>query len=205
MRLQVAARLPVRRSNHRTRRLSRIAGEEPVHRLRHVGDIETYSFSPGEFDAVLCWTVLEHLANPRAALANMARALRPGGLLIIGVPNLWSLKGLITKLTPHRFHVWAYRHVWGYRDAGTPAFGPFRTHLRRDIAPNRLVRIARGENLERIYASTYGIDPGLPRPLHAVWSALAAIGRIATLGGWNSAAGEHVAVFRKIPERNVER
>lgn len=162
-----------------------------------VGDIETYPLHAEEFDAVLCWTVLEHLANPRAALANMARALRPGGLLIIGIPNIWSMKGLLTKLTPHRFHVWVYRHFLGWAEAGRPGFGPYPTYLRRDIAPNRLAHLAQAEDLERIYAATYEIDLGLPRPFAVLWSAATTVGRIVTLGAWNSAAGDHVAVFRK--------
>jgi SAM-dependent methyltransferase len=164
-----------------------------------VGDIETYPLPPAEFDAVLCWTVLEHLSNPRVAVANMARALRPEGLLIVGVPNLWSLKGLLTKLTPHPFHVWAYRHIWGFTEAGTPGFGPYRTHLRRDIAPDRLAEVARDVGLERIYESTYGLEPRLPSPLNVLWSAATTLGRIATLGNWKPRASEHAAVFRRLP------
>ena len=162
-----------------------------------VGDIETYPLPEEGFDVVLCWTVLEHLANPRAALANMARALRPGGLLVVAIPNVWSLKGLVTKLTPHGFHVWAYRRIWGYAEAGTPGFGPYRTHLNRDIAPERLTRLAREDGLERVYASTYALEPRLPRPLKVVWSAVETAGRLVTLGRWSPALSEHVAVFRK--------
>ena len=163
-----------------------------------VGDIETYPLPPAQFDVVVCWTVLEHLANPRAALANIARTLRPGGLLIVGVPNLFSLKGLLTKVTPHRFHVWVYRHVWGNAQAGTPGFGPYRTYLRRDVVPDRLARLASRGNLERIYASTYTIDYPFPRALRVVLSKTAALGRLVTLGSWDPDASEHVAVFRKL-------
>jgi SAM-dependent methyltransferase len=162
-----------------------------------VGDLETYRLGGDEFDVIVCWTVLEHLPNPRSALANMAQALRPGGLLIVGIPNLWSLKGLVTKLTPHRFHVWVYRRILGKRHAGKPGFGPYRTYLRRDVAPDRLRRLARAEGLERVYASTYEIDLGLPRPAAVLWSLATRAGRIVTLGAWNPAASDHAAVFRK--------
>jgi SAM-dependent methyltransferase len=166
-----------------------------------VGDIETYPLATDEYDVIVCWAVLEHLANPRAALRNMARALRPGGLLVVGIPDLWSLKGLVTKLTPHRFHVWVYRRIYGKPDAGKPGFGPYRTYLGRDIAPRRLERLARAQSLERIYASTSVVDLGLPRPLAVLWSAATKLGRIATLGAWDPAASEHVSVFRKGPRR----
>lgn len=51
-----------------------------------VGDLETYDLGEATYDAVICWTVLEHLKRPEAALQNFTRALRPGGLLIIRMP-----------------------------------------------------------------------------------------------------------------------
>ncbi|MBA3374535.1 MAG: class I SAM-dependent methyltransferase [Actinobacteria bacterium] len=163
-----------------------------------VGDLATYPLSREEYDAVVCWNVLEHLAEPRTAIANMAGSLRPGGVLIVAIPNLWSLKGMITKLTPHRFHVWVYSRVLGIPDAGMPGFGPFPTYLRREIAPKPLEQCARAEKLERIYAATYRWPVVLPRALRIPWSALLMLCRALTLGAWDPAASEHIAVFRKL-------
>ena len=81
---------------------------------RILGDIQTYPLPVGSFDAVLCWWVLEHVRRPEAALRNMARSLSPGGLLVLSVPRLWSIKGIEgARLTPHRFHIWAYRNLLG--------------------------------------------------------------------------------------------
>jgi SAM-dependent methyltransferase len=47
-----------------------------------------------EFDAVGCFDVLEHIPDDRLALANLAASLRPGGSLILTVPQhprLWSV------------------------------------------------------------------------------------------------------------------
>jgi SAM-dependent methyltransferase len=38
------------------------------------------------FDAVVCFSVLEHIADADGAAASLARALRPGGTLIAGYP-----------------------------------------------------------------------------------------------------------------------
>jgi len=48
----------------------------------------------GEFDAIILWHVFEHLDNPREVLAACARALRPGGVLALAVPNFgsWQLQ-----------------------------------------------------------------------------------------------------------------
>jgi 2-polyprenyl-3-methyl-5-hydroxy-6-metoxy-1,4-benzoquinol methylase len=47
--------------------------------------IEDYA-GPGEFDAVVCTDVLEHIADDRAAFAKLAELTRPGGLVLIAVP-----------------------------------------------------------------------------------------------------------------------
>jgi demethylmenaquinone methyltransferase/2-methoxy-6-polyprenyl-1,4-benzoquinol methylase len=46
-------------------------------------DARCLPYRDGEFDAVLCAHMLEHLPAPLVALGEMARVLRPGGLLII--------------------------------------------------------------------------------------------------------------------------
>jgi SAM-dependent methyltransferase len=54
--------------------------------------IEEATVAPGSLDVVTLWHVLEHLEDPGAALAGIASWLRPGGGLLIGVPNLASLQ-----------------------------------------------------------------------------------------------------------------
>ena len=48
-----------------------------------VADAATWSADGRRFDAVVCCEVLEHAENWRAILANAARLLKPGGLLIL--------------------------------------------------------------------------------------------------------------------------
>ena len=48
----------------------------------HTFDGERLPFGDAEFDLVWCKQVLEHVENPRALLADVARVLRPGGALI---------------------------------------------------------------------------------------------------------------------------
>jgi SAM-dependent methyltransferase len=164
-----------------------------------VGDLETYDLGEGTYDAVICWTVLEHLKRPEAALHHFARALRAGGLLIIGVPNIWSIKGLVTKATPHRFHVWAYRHLFGDSDAGKPGSAPYRAHLKLAISPGRLTQLARADKLEVVYARRYGSPPDeLPAAVLKVWNGLAAVVRFALLGKIDPNASEYAVVFRKV-------
>jgi SAM-dependent methyltransferase len=46
--------------------------------------------APASLDAVCFWHVLEHLDDPAAAVARALGWLRPGGVLLAGVPNLDS-------------------------------------------------------------------------------------------------------------------
>lgn len=48
-------------------------------------------FADGSFDAITMWNVFEHVYDPRAVIAEAARLLRPGGVLVITHPNLDSI------------------------------------------------------------------------------------------------------------------
>ncbi len=49
-------------------------------------DLLQTGFNEGEFDAVLLSQVLEHIKDDTAVLREVWRILRPGGILVIGVP-----------------------------------------------------------------------------------------------------------------------
>ena len=165
---------------------------------RIVGDIQTYPLPVEGFDVVVCWNVLEHVPHPQAALANIARTLRPGGLLVVSVPNVWSLKGLVTKVTPHRFHVWVYRRMLGWQDAGQPEVGPYPTYLRRDLWPGRFSGIAAAKDLHEVYRHIYGeVPPEFPAPVRVAWGGLAMLVKALSLGRLDILRSEHIAVFRK--------
>jgi SAM-dependent methyltransferase len=48
-------------------------------------------FADATFDTVLLLEVLEHVADARAVLAEIARVLKPGGVLLLSVPFLYPL------------------------------------------------------------------------------------------------------------------
>ena len=50
------------------------------------GDLTATPFAAGSFDFVLCYHVLEHVPGERAALGELHRLLRPGGLALLQVP-----------------------------------------------------------------------------------------------------------------------
>jgi SAM-dependent methyltransferase len=82
-------------------------------------------------DVVTAWHVLEHLDDPGAALERMRAWLKPGGTLVVGVPNLASVQA---RLAGERwFHLDLDRHRVHFTPQGLEAllrrrgFAPVRT------------------------------------------------------------------------------
>jgi SAM-dependent methyltransferase len=53
----------------------------------HHGVLEPGMFEAASFDACCAWHVIEHLHDPRQVLQEVARILRPGGELLLSLPN----------------------------------------------------------------------------------------------------------------------
>ena len=120
-----------------------------------LGDIQTYRFPPGSFDLIICYNVIEHVPDVEAALSGFCEALKPNGLILIGAPNPKSLSGVVTKYSPHWFHVWFYRYVRGDTNAGLPGYAPFPTHFHPLVTLSNLEAFARINGLQAIYRKGY--------------------------------------------------
>lgn len=53
-----------------------------------LGTLSTCTFAPQSFDSVTLLQVLEHVADPRQMLKQVYNLLRPGGVLVVEVPNI---------------------------------------------------------------------------------------------------------------------
>lgn len=110
-------------------------------RLRHgltleQATIQDAGIAAAAADVVTVWHVLEHVENPAATLDVLHGWLRPGGVLVVGVPNLdswqarvggrhwfhldlprhrthFTARGLTRLLTDHGFDVIRTTHILG--------------------------------------------------------------------------------------------
>lgn len=71
------------------------------------GDATRLPFEAARFDAVLCQSALFFFPDPRGAIAEMARVLRPGGVLAVQTyasvqdqPGFVELEGIVARFAP---------------------------------------------------------------------------------------------------------
>ena len=150
------------------------------------GDVQTWT-TERHWDVVISIFVLEHVADPARAVENMLAWTRPGGLLVIAVPNALSLKGLITKATPFGFHGWFYRHVYRRPHAIFP------TTMKMCIAPHRLRRQLADQEIvyERFSQETFG------QPFRAIYGGVILLLKLLTLGRWRPENSNYLLVVRR--------
>lgn len=67
----------------------------------------------GSCDVALCLDVLEHVFDPEHLLREMSRALRPGGTLVVTVPNAFNLFNRLTYLMGRHVDIMDKAHVDG--------------------------------------------------------------------------------------------
>jgi SAM-dependent methyltransferase len=122
-----------------------------------VGDVCSADFPEAEFDVVYSAFVLEHVQRADLALQNFCKWLRPGGLLILRLPERATARGFLTRILPHFAHVWYYRFVLGSKSAGCPGHAPYPTYYHPVIGRKRLHRFlgARRVAIQASYADGF--------------------------------------------------
>lgn len=120
-----------------------------------LGDVQSYRFKPDSFDLVICYNVIEHLPDLESALLGFCESLKRGGLVLIGAPNPKSLSGVVTRYTPHWFHVWYYRYARGDKKAGQSGEAPFPTFFHPLVALANLEAFAKAHGFQVIYRKAY--------------------------------------------------
>jgi SAM-dependent methyltransferase len=95
-------------------------------------DLARLPFASSSFDLVLCSWVVEHLAQPEAVFAEVARVLRVGGHLVLLTPNAWNYVTLAQRLVPGALQHWLTRTIYGRDDKDTFALA-YKANTRRAL------------------------------------------------------------------------
>jgi SAM-dependent methyltransferase len=67
--------------------IARVSADPPKGASFRVADLRRLPFGEDEFDLVVCFEAIEHVPEPEVVLDQLARVLRPDGLLIVSTPN----------------------------------------------------------------------------------------------------------------------
>ena len=62
-----------------------------------VGRFEEMQYPGDYFDVVTLWQVLEHLPQPLTVLKEVHRVLKPGGLIVVSMPNIGGIPAKILR------------------------------------------------------------------------------------------------------------
>lgn len=122
-----------------------------------VADLRDAEVPVGRFDVVYCSYVLEHVEGAEDVLNRLLDAVRPGGRLIVRMPDRDSVFGWTARHTPHRTHVWFKRYVERFPDAGKPGHAPYPVVYDKVVSARGMqdwVR-RRGATVETAYATNY--------------------------------------------------
>lgn len=83
----------------------------------HVADVHQLPFRGGEFDAVFCLEVLEHVVDPLKVLQEVYRILKKGGYVIVLVPSEnWLFHSIVWPLwqmMPGK-NIWKHSHLHNF-------------------------------------------------------------------------------------------
>lgn len=76
--------------------------------IRRLSFPEECDLAGAQFDAITAWAVFEHLHDPARAFEESARLLRPGGRLVVQVPNLRSIRGRLSPFEDVPRHLYCF-------------------------------------------------------------------------------------------------
>ena len=119
-----------------------------------IGDLRSVELEESKYDVIYNSFVLEHIDNAQSVLDNFDKWLKPGGILILRMPDRNSVYGFVTRATPHWFHVYYKKYIKGRLNAGKPGFGPYPTFYDSIVSRVGIHEFCKNSNL--IIKEEYG-------------------------------------------------
>ncbi len=87
--------------------------------LIHRGTLLSVNLDAESYDIITCWHSFEHFPDPVLHLSLIKRLLKPGGLLLLALPNYKSWEAGRGHQLGHWLHLDVPRHQYHYSPAGT--------------------------------------------------------------------------------------
>jgi 2-polyprenyl-3-methyl-5-hydroxy-6-metoxy-1,4-benzoquinol methylase len=78
------------------------------------GALQAGMYSPGSFDVITMWDVIEHLPDPSNTLKLIPQILKPGGLLVLKTPNVDGLYPRASLRVARRLDFWGHAEPPGH-------------------------------------------------------------------------------------------
>lgn len=95
-------------------------------------NLERLPFKDETVDVVVSMSVVEHLVDPGGSFRELARVLKPKGIMIAQTPSKYDYVSLIAHWTPFAFHQWLLSHLLDRRAEDVfPTC--FRSNTRKDM------------------------------------------------------------------------
>lgn len=157
-------------------------GIEPSHACQRIirdelglpvlaGSLEEAAIEPGTFDVVALFQTIEHFDDPLAGLQKMARALKPGGLIVITTPNQ---AGWFAKVARRRWYEYKPKeHLYYFtpRTLARMLEAAGFEHIEARIDPNRYPIAFLIERVSRYYPVLRPVmrllDRAIPKSMQA--------------------------------------
>lgn len=122
-----------------------------------VGDLTTITLPTEAYDIVCSSYVLEHVDGAEKALENFFKWLKPGGLLIIRIPDPSTAYSFLAKHLPFWLHIVAKRAM-GSKTAGKPGYDPFPTFFDPVVSRSGMHRFCQAHSLDIKLEYSYGFE-----------------------------------------------
>jgi hypothetical protein len=144
---------------------------------RVAADLAEYRPWAAGFDLITCWYVLDEMPAPGTVLDRFAAWTAPGGLVVLAVPNLRSVRGLVSRLLR-------------------------RSRLRRSLTPKALRRRFASHGFAPVCQVFYEDTDQVAwrrrvRLVRKRWTFAQAAVRLCSLGFLDAARTDYIAVFRR--------
>lgn len=131
-----------------------------------LGDLTTINLEENKYDVIFNSFVLEHIENAEQVLNNFFKWLKPGGLLILSIPDRNSVFGFVTRVSPFSVHVFYHKYILGNKNAGKAGFNPYPTFHEKIISREGIHKycekngyLIQGEYGSASYARGKGVIP----------------------------------------------